>query len=43
VVWVNMRNCHILMMNMMGKRKIDSHSYLDHDCHDYTDLADFIE
>jgi len=38
-----MRNCHILMMNMMSKRKIDSHNYLNHDCCNHTDLADFIE
>jgi len=38
-----MRNFYILMMNMMSKRKIDSHNYLDHDCYNYTNLADFIE
>ena len=38
-----MRNCHILTANIMSKRKIDNHSYLNHDCHDHTDLADFIE
>jgi len=38
-----MRNCHILMMNIMNKRKIDSHSYLNYDCCDHTDLADSIK
>ena len=31
------------MVNMMSKRKINDHSYLDYDCYDHTDLADFIE
>ncbi len=38
-----MRNCHILTANMMSKRKINSYSYLNHDCCNHTDLADFIE
>jgi len=38
-----MRNCHILMTNIMSKRKINSHNYLNYDCYNYTDLADFIE
>ncbi len=38
-----MRNCYILMMNIMSKRKIDDHSYLNYDCYNHTDLADFIE
>ncbi len=38
-----MRNCHILMTDMMSKRKIDDHSYLDYDYCNHTDLADFIE
>jgi len=38
-----MRNCHILMMNMMSKRKIDDHNYFNYDCCDHTDLADFVE
>ncbi len=38
-----MRNCYILMMNIISKRKIDSHNYLNYDYHNYTDLTDFIE
>jgi len=38
-----MRNCYILMMNMMNKKKIDDCSYLNYSYHDHTDLADFIE
>ncbi len=38
-----MRNCYILMTDMMSKRKIDSYSYLNYSCHDHTDLTDFIE
>ncbi len=38
-----MRNCYILMTDMMSKRKIDSHNYLNYDCCDHTDLADSVE
>jgi len=38
-----MRNCYILMMNMMSKRKIDSHNYLNYDCYNHTNLTDFIK
>ncbi len=38
-----MRNCYILMMNMISKRKIDSHSYFDYSYHNHTDLAGFVE
>jgi len=38
-----MRNCYILMTNIMSKRKIDSHSYLNHSYYNHIDLADFIE
>ncbi len=38
-----MRNCHILMMNMMSKRKINSHNYFNYNCCDHTDLADSVK
>jgi len=38
-----MRNCHILMINMISKRKIDNHSYLNYSYYDYTDLTDSVE
>ncbi len=38
-----MRNCHILMTDMMNKRKIDSCSYLNYDYYNHIDLADFIK
>jgi len=38
-----MRNCYILMMNMMSKRKINSHNYLNYSCYNHTDLADSVE
>jgi len=38
-----MRNCHILMMNIMSKKKINNHNYLNYNYCDHTDLADFIE
>jgi len=38
-----MRNCYILMTDMMSKRKIDNHNYFNHNCCDYTDLANFVE
>jgi len=38
-----MRNCYILMMNMMSKRKINNHNYFDYSCCNHTDLADFIK
>jgi len=38
-----MRNCYILTADMISKRKIDSHNYLNYSYHNYIDLADFIE
>jgi len=38
-----MRNCYILMMNIISKRKINSHSYLNYSYYNHTDLANFIE
>jgi len=38
-----MRNCYILMTDMMSKRKINNHSYLNYSCCNHTDLTDSVE